>query len=313
MMVTAVATFEMAHVAQTGEHMRTCTHRTVPGATCLAEWLMPLDYHRQTNRANWDSRVDVHYTSDVYGIDRFLSDPEFVGEVATFDSQQMPDLTGKSLLHLQCHIGTDTVGLARLGANATGVDFSEKSIAAARRLSDESGTPVRFVVSELYDSPAVLPEKFDVVYTGVGAICWLPDIKGWAQVVASFLEPGGRFYMREGHPILWALDDERDDDELVIAYPYFERSQPTSWSEEFTYAGDGAVSSPQTFEWNHGMGETIQALIDAGLRIDRVEEYDSLEWQALSQMVEGDDGLWRLPERRKRLPLMWSVLATRDR
>ena len=272
---------------------------------------MPLDHYRKINRANWDSRVDSHYGSEGYGIDRFVADSTFVGEVVRFDSTNVPDVTGKTLIHLQCHIGTDTLGWARLGAEVTGLDFSEKSIEAAERLSRESGTPARFVVSELYDAAETLPEKFDVVYTGVGAICWLPDIRGWAKVVASFLDQDGIFYMREGHPIMWALDYERDDDELVIRYPYFEQSEPLSFSEESTYAGDGVLSSPLTYDWNHGMAEVLQALIDAGLRIDQVEEYDALEWEAGPVNQLGEDGRFRIAKDRGRLPVMWSVLATK--
>ena len=239
---------------------------------------MPLDHHREVNQANWDSRVEIHYASELYGLDRFVKDPGFVGKVVSFDAQEMPDVQGKTLIHLQCHIGTDTLGLARLGANVTGVDFSTKSIEAAQQFSGQCGTPGRFVVSELYDVPSVLPETFDVVYTGVGAICWLPDIRGWARVVSSLLNNGGFFYMRECHPIVWTLDDERDDDLIVVKYPYFEQSDPQEFSEDTTYTEGGKLSSPVTFDWNHGMAEVIQALIDAGLRIDEIEEYDSLEW-----------------------------------
>ena len=273
--------------------------------------LVPIDHHRETNRANWDARVDVHLGSDVYGIRRFIDDPEFVGEVVRFDAANLGDVDGKRLLHLQCHIGTDTIGWARLGAEVTGIDISPKSIEAARSISENTGTRARFILSELYDAPAALPETFDIVYTGVGAICWLPDIKGWADVVASFLASGGRFYMREGHPILWALDIDRDDDLLVVDYPYFETAEPQHWSEDFTYAGEGEVVSPDTYEWNHGIAEILQALIDVGLRIDEVGEYDFLEWEAGPVHQLGEDGRYRLPERRERLPLMWSVLATK--
>ena len=215
--------------------------------------LMPIDHHRETNRANWDARVPIHLGSDIYGIERFLDDPEFVGEVVRFDAAKLGRVDGRRLLHLQCHIGTDTIGWARLGTEATGIDISPKSIEAARSISEDTGTVARFIVSDLYDAPAALPETFDIVYTGVGAICWLPDIKGWADVVAGFLEPGGHFYMREGHPFLWALDIDRDDDLLVVDYPYFETAEPQHWSEDFTYAGDGEVVSPDSYEWNHGM------------------------------------------------------------
>ena len=165
-------------------------------------------------------------------------------------------------------------------------------------------------MAELYDTAAVIEEKFDIVYTGVGAICWIPDIRGWAQVVASFLEPGGTFYMREGHPMMWALDWE-DPDELRVTLPYFETEEPEGEEEEETYAGEGKVESPLNYGWNHGLEETINALIEAGLRIERIEEYDECEWQGLAQTVLEEDCLWRLPERRERLPLMWSVLATK--
>lgn len=274
-------------------------------------WVMPLDQYREANRKNWDSRVEIHYGSDVYGLDRFVDDPTFVGEVVSFDAHKMPDVAGKRLIHLQCHIGTDTLGLARLGAVVTGVDFSAKSIEAARRFSTECGTPGRFVVSELYDAPTDIPETFDVVYTGVGAICWLPDIDGWARVVSSFLDEGGVFYMRECHPIVWAMDDERDDDLIVIKYPYFEQPTPLEFIEDETYAGDGQLTSPVIYDWNHGLAEVVQALINAGLRIDHIEEYDSLEWEFGPINVLGEDGRFRLAEGRERLPVMWSVLATK--
>jgi SAM-dependent methyltransferase len=273
---------------------------------------MPLDEYRLANRDNWDARVDLHCESVEYGVGRFISDPAHLSGVVTYDRVKVGDVSGKRLLHLQCHIGTDTISWARLGAEVTGTDLSPKSIAAARRLSEESGTPARFEVAELYDTAAVIDEKFDIVYTGVGAICWLPDIVGWAGLVAALLEPGGIFYMREGHPMMWALDWE-DTRELRVTLPYFETGEPDSEEEDETYAGEGKVASPLNYGWNHGIGETINALIQAGIRIDRVEEYDECEWQGQAQMVLEEDGLWRLPEGRERLPVMWSVLGTKAR
>jgi SAM-dependent methyltransferase len=273
---------------------------------------MPLDEYRLANRDNWDARVDLHYESVEYGVGQFISDPFHLSGVVTYDRVKLGDVSGKRLLHLQCHIGTDTISWARLGAEVTGTDLSPKSIAAARRLSEESGTPARFEVAELYDTAAVIDEKFDIVYTGVGAICWLPDIVGWAGLVAALLEPGGIFYMREGHPMMWALDWE-DTRELRVTLPYFETGEPDSEEEDETYAGEGKVASPLNYGWNHGIGETINALIQAGIRIDRVEEYDECEWQGQAQMVLEEDGLWRLPEGRERLPVMWSVLGTKAR
>jgi SAM-dependent methyltransferase len=219
---------------------------------------------------------------------------------------------GKRLLHLQCHFGIDTLSWARLGADVTGVDFSERAIVAARRLSGESGVPGRFLVAELYDSPNVLRERFDVVYTGVGAINWLPDIAGWAEVVSGFLEEGGTFLMREAHPVLQALDWQEADTDLVIRYPYFETARPTRWEEPNTYAGEGVLDHPVHYEWNHGLGEVVTALLGAGLELRSLEEHRFLEWQGTPHMVLGTDGLWRLPAGQEDLvPLMYTVVATR--
>ncbi len=271
---------------------------------------MPLDEYRLANRANWDSRVDIHFGSNGYGVDKFASDPAHLSHEVTFDKEKLGDVAGKKLIHLQCHIGTDTISWARLGAEVTGIDLSEKSIAAAQELSRIAQTPARFLVSELYDSPSVVPEKFDIVYTGCGAICWLPDIKAWAKVVASFLDAGGLFYMCESTPILWALDWE-DMDRLSVTESYFETVEPVAVVEEDTYEGEGVVASPLNYSWNHGMGEILTALLNAGFRLDAIEEYDFCGWQGINQMVEGEDGFWRLPHGQDRLPLMWSVLATK--
>jgi SAM-dependent methyltransferase len=270
---------------------------------------MPLDEYRAANRANWDDRVPIHVASDLYGFRRFVDDPSHISSVVAADAPVVGDVTGKRLLHLQCHFGKDTLSWARLGADVTGVDFSEPAVAAARRLGEESGTPGRFVVSELYGAPEVLRERFEVVYTGVGAINWLPDIRRWAEVVAGFLEPGGTFFMREGHPVLWGLD-WREDRQLVLRFPYFEVAEPVAWDDDTTYAGEGKVARTRTYEWNHGIGETVTALLDAGLEIRALREHRELEWQGLPHMEEGEDGLWRLPPGQADLvPLMWSVLA----
>jgi len=272
---------------------------------------MPMDEHRAANRANWDARVPIHIASDEYGFHKYAADLTHLSSVVRFDKDKMPNLAGKRLVHLQCHIGTDTVSLARLGADVTGVDFSENAIEAAKELSRSGGTPVDFVVSELYDSRKNLEGLFDVVYTGVGAINWLSDIRKWAEVVSSLLKPGGFLFIREGHPIGWTLD-ESDSEKLVIRYPYFETEFPNAWTEDTTYVGSGTLDAPQSFDWNHGMAEILQAVIDAGMSIDRVEEYDFCEWKMTEQMVLGDDGLWRLPEGHNRVPLMWSLLATKS-
>jgi len=272
---------------------------------------MAIDEYTAANRANWDDRVAVHWEPDGYDAQRFIEEPDRISDVVRFDSRVLGDVAGRRLLHLQCHFGMDTLSWARLGAMVTGVDFSGPAIDAARRLSTESGTPGRFVLSELYDAPEALDECFDIVYTGVGAINWLPDIAGWARVVAHFLEPGGTFYIREGHPMLWCLE-ERADEQLVVKFPYFEIPDPVAWDDDATYAGSGTIANTRTYEWNHGIGEIFTALTDAGLRIERLREYRELEWQGLPHMELGDDGLWRLPPHQRNLvPLMFAITATK--
>ena len=182
--------------------------------------------------------------------------------------------------------------------------------------SAESGTAGRFVVSELYETPRTLEgEQFDIVYTGVGALNWLPDIAGWGQVVGSMLAPGGVFYIREGHPMLWALRfpiEDPQDETLIVEYPYFEVAEPTAWDEGSSYLGSGTIEHTRTYEWNHGISEVMTALFDAGLTVDLFEEHRFLDWQGQHHMVEADDGRWYLPEhQRDRVPLMYSLRAVK--
>ena len=273
---------------------------------------MPMDCYRAANRDNWDDRVPIHLGSEEYAVRRFVEDPGHLSDVVAYDAATLGDVSGRRLLHLQCHFGKDTLSWARLGAEVTGIDFSEAAIAAARRLSEESGVPGRFLVAEVYDAPAVLPERFDVVYTGVGAINWLPDAAGWARVVAGFLEPGGRFLMREGHPVLWSLDWREQDTGLVIRHPYFETADPVAWDEAATYAGEGTLRHTRQYEWNHGLGEVVTALLDAGLVLRVLREHRFLEWQGTPHMTLGEDGRWRLPAAQADLvPLMYTLVAER--
>jgi SAM-dependent methyltransferase len=173
------------------------------------------------NRANWDDRASAHAASPDYDFERFVADPDFLSEVVRFDLPLLGDVRGLRGVHLQCHIGTDTISLARLGATMTGLDFSGASIAEAKRLSSLAGPAMALVESNVYDALDVLePAGFDLVYTGVGALCWLPDVRRWAAVVAGLLRPGGRLFIREGHPMLWALDESHTD-QLVVDFPYF--------------------------------------------------------------------------------------------
>ena len=197
---------------------------------------MELDEYRAANLANWNDRVPIHWDSDGYKIRNYVDDPEYVSDVTQFDRDrdELRDVSGKTLLHLQCHIGTDTLSWARSGASVTGVDFSESAITVARKLSAESNT-------------------------GVGARCWLPDSDGWAKVVAHFLKQGGIFYILEAHPIMGAVSDEHDGDLIVLDWPYFEAAGPQGYEEEESYTGTGTVSHTQQYNFPHGLGEIINA------------------------------------------------------
>jgi len=274
---------------------------------------MALDEYRAANRDNWDDRVPIHWDSDEYGIQKFIDDPKHISDVVQFDrdNDELGDVTGKSLLHLQCHISTDTLSWARLGATVTGVDFSEPAIEACERLSAESGTPGEFVVAEFYDSPNVLNgRQFDVVYTGIGAICWLPDIYAWARVVADFLKPGGTFYIIEGHPMMWSVSQDDNGDQIILDWPYFESAGPQGEENDSTYAGEGTLEHTREYNFTHGFGETIDALIQAGLVLDHVHEHKTLHWQAFPMLVQTDNGRWKMPEGKENyLPLMQSIKA----
>ncbi|MFI5936553.1 class I SAM-dependent methyltransferase [Actinoplanes sp. NPDC051494] len=268
------------------------------------------------NRANWDERAPAHAASAEYNFAAFAADPEHLSDVVTFDRPLLGDIRGLRGVHLQCHIGTDTVSLSRLGATMTGLDFSAASLTEARRLATLAGADIDFVESDLYGAPDVLePGSFDLVFTGIGAIGWLPDIRRWAQVVATLLKPGGRLFIREGHPMLWAVDDEREDDLLVLDFDYFEHKDPLVWEQGGTYVEtEHQFVNKVTHSWNHGMGEIVTALLDAGMTIAGLTEHDSAPWEALpgkmTKVPPYDE--WRLTDRPNRLPHTYTLRAVRN-
>lgn len=272
------------------------------------------DDYRTVNRASWDERAPAHAASPDYAFDRFVADPEFLSDVVRFDLPLLGQVAGQRGVHLQCHIGTDTISLSRLGARMTGLDFSGAAVEQARSLAAAAGADVDFVEADVYRAAEVLPAgAFDLVFTGIGALCWLPDVRRWAEVVARLLAPGGRLFLREGHPMLWALADPRPDGLLVVEHPYFERAEPTVWDEGGTYVETDVVFEHNvTHEWNHGLGETVTALLDQGLRLTGLVEHDSVPWDALpGQMERVPGGEWRLADRPWRLPHSYTLQAVR--
>ncbi|WP_336992309.1 class I SAM-dependent methyltransferase [Leucobacter sp. VD1] len=277
---------------------------------------MTIDYIA-ANRENWDDRAELHAARDGSGYEaqRYIEQAEALSDVVRFDMPLLGDIDGLRAVHLQCHIGTDTLSLARLGAQVTGLDFSERAVAEARRLVSESGDAVDFVQADVRAAAEALPNgAFDLVYTGIGALCWLPSVEEWARVVAALLAPGGFLFIREGHPILWVMDESLDDD-LHLRFPYFEHEAPTEWDDDQSYVPTAKpVQASKTYEWNHSLGEIVTALIKAGLRIDLLVEHDSVPWEALpGQMVLRPGGEWALAERSGVMPLSYTLRASKAR
>jgi SAM-dependent methyltransferase len=274
-----------------------------------------MDHFRDTNLDCWEERAPAHAASPDYRVDLLATDPDYLSEVIHFDLPRLGAIAGLDVVHLQCHIGTDTVSLAKLGASVTGLDFSPSALAQARELAARAGLDVRFVESELYGAPAALGATYDLVYTGVGALNWLPDIAGWARVVAAVLRPGGRLHLREGHPMLWSIADPRPDGLLSVEYPYFEVPQPSMFDEPGTYvATDHEFVHNRTYEWNHGLGQIITALLDVGLSLTMLVEHDSVPWDALPGMMEHlAEGEFRLLDRPERLPHSYTLQAVMPR
>ena len=264
-----------------------------------------LNEQLQVNRTNWNERTPVHAASAFYDIEGFKAGRMTLHDV---ELREMGDVSGKSLLHLQCHFGLDTMSWARLGAKATGIDLSDAAIDLARSLSQELKLDTRFIRSNIYDLPDVLDEQFDIVFTSYGVLCWLPDLDKWASVVANHLKPGGMFYIIDGHPAMNVFE-ESNAGELRPTYPYFHKQFLWEGGEP-SYAGSGIIESP-VYEWHHSLGEIVTALIDAGLRIEFLHEFAFSTYRAYPMMTKCDDGLWRFPERNDSFPQLFSIKATK--
>ncbi len=238
----------------------------------------------------WDGRVPVHQRSEFYDLAGFK---EGRNTLLAVDREELGDVAGRSLLHLQCHFGLDTLSLARLGARVTGVDFSEPAIELARSLAAELGIEARFIASNLYDLTRTLHEQFDVVFTSHGVLCWLPDIPGWGKVVARFLRPGGTFVVVDSHPTAQCFEEV--EGRLELTYPAFS-TEPFEEDSTETYAEPGlALPARRTYQWSWTIGGMVSALIDAGLRVERLRELPLDTWRRFPSMTRDSEGWWRLP------------------
>jgi SAM-dependent methyltransferase len=256
----------------------------------------------ELNRAWWDERVPVHVGSRFYDVESFRNGRD---ALRPFELEEVGDVTGHSLVHLQCHFGLDTLSWARHGARVTGLDFSEPAVEAARAIAQEAGLHAEFVQADLYDAPRALGgRRFDIVYTGLGALNWLADIRRWAEVVAALVEPGGFLYLSEFHPLV----DVFGDDDLTIRYDYFH--QRREYDEPGTYADlEASTEHNRTEEWQHPLGDVVSAVIDAGLAIELLHEHDYTLFPRWPFLEKSGFDTYRMPEGRPRIPLMYSLRA----
>jgi SAM-dependent methyltransferase len=267
----------------------------------------------QTNRDNWNERAAIHYRDEAggYRVQAFLDGADNLHDI---EHEEIGDVSGLRIAHLQCHFGIDTLCLARRGASCVGLDFSPVAIKAARELQAKTRLDAQFTEGNVYDARDLIDGDFDLVYVTWGAIGWLPDIGRWAKVVSSLLKPGGRLYLLEGHPSMLLADEKSAD-----LRPGFDwrtpQDKPLVTHEETTYTGDKAkIANATTHEWIHPLSDVINALIGAGLRIEALNEHERLAWQFAPMMVpvEGRRRMWMLPEGFPRLPLSYSIWARKD-
>lgn len=268
----------------------------------------------EDNRKNWDDRSALHYASG-YGIQKLIDDRTAISGTLAPDVERLGDLTGKDVIHLQCHLGTDTVSLTRLGPRrVVGVDLSGQSIRRARSIAADAGADIEYVEANVYGAREAVDGDFDLVYTSLGVLCWLPDIDSWARVVASLLARGGRFFIRDDHPMFMTIGEDVSNG-LRVEQPYFQQDRPLTWEDEGSYveATDDApaVAHPRNHQWNHSLGEIVTALLRAGLVIDALEETPYAAWSPWPELMVKDEGGrgYRLRDQPERLPLQFLIEA----
>ncbi|MFI6733111.1 class I SAM-dependent methyltransferase [Nonomuraea sp. NPDC050451] len=261
-----------------------------------------MDY-LDVNRVNWDGRVPIHVASDFYDVEGFKAGRS---PLRAFERDEVGDVAGRRLLHLQCHFGLDTLSWARLGAEVTGLDFSAPATEQARAIAAECGIPAEFVTADVHDAVEALGgATYDIVYTGLGALVWLGDLTAWARTVAALLKPGGFLYVAEFHPFADTMDDETG---TTVTHDYFDRG-PHVWEYPHTYTGSEILEHQTSVQFQHGLGEVVSAVAAAGLRVEFLREHDRTYFRRFGTLVAGQEG-FRIPEGAPRIPLLYSLRAS---
>jgi SAM-dependent methyltransferase len=256
----------------------------------------------EINRRSWNDRVDAHLNSAFYDLEGFLKGNTSLNEI---EINLLGDIKDKSVLHLQCHFGQDTISLERQGAKVTGVDLSDKAIESARKLSEITRTNSRFICCDIYDLPNHLTDKFDIVFTSYGTIGWLPDLDKWAKIISSFLNPGGKFYLIEFHPVVWMFDDNFEK----IGYNYFNTGAIVE-TQSGTYADRNAEISGEYIMWNHSMSEVVNSLLKNGLEIRSLDEFDYSPYNCFKETIEAEPKKFRIKHLDNKIPMVYAIVAS---
>ncbi len=263
---------------------------------------------RQLNRAYWDERVPIHVAGAFYDVDGWRAGRD---NLEPFELDELGDVRGKELVHLQCHFGLDTLSWARYGAQVTGLDFSAPAIETARALAEELGLPARFVQADLYDAPAALGATYDIVYTTHGVLGWLPDLRRWAGVVDALLRPGGVLFLSEYHPVAWMFAEDTLERRIGdgVGNDYF-AAEPLEYEAAGTYADLVAETRHnRTVEFQHTLGAVVTAIAEQGLVVEFLHERDFTHFPQFAWLVKGDDRRYHQPEGAPRIPLLYSLRA----
>ncbi|GAB3202462.1 SAM-dependent methyltransferase [Pontibacter aydingkolensis] len=258
----------------------------------------------EANRSLWNKKTPVHLNSDFYNLPAFMAGETSLNQI---ELSELGNVKGKSMLHLQCHFGQDTLSWARLGADVTGIDISDEAIRQAEILRDKLNLEATFVRSDLYNLKENLQGQFDIVFTSYGTIGWLPDLNKWADIIDHFLKLGGTFYIAEFHPVLWMFDDNFEK----IVYPYHNTHTPIVTESEGTYADRNAPIKQVEYGWNHGLGEVVTALTSRGIYPEFLHEFPYSPYNCFANMVQGEDGFWRIKGYEDKLPMVYSIKATK--
>ena len=262
---------------------------------------MSVDEYFEANRSLWNQRTAVHKDSAFYDLAGFKAG---VNVLSPIELSEIGDVKGRSLLHLQCHFGMDTMSFSRMDAKCTGVDLSDDAIKLAKEINDELKLDAKFVCCNVYDTSEHVKESFDIVFTSYGTVGWLPDLDPWAKVIADRLKPGGFFYMAEFHPVVWMFDD----DFTHIKY-YYDNKEIIVMEDQPTYTGDENEIAGKEYSWNHSISEVLNALINAGLKIEFFNEHTFSPYSNFKNSVETETGKWHIKGMEGKIPMVYSLRA----